>query len=94
MLFRSRINNLYTLKLTNKTQHDIPVELKLENIDGTLIVSGSHAVVRAGKQIETSVLIQIAPDKLTSASTPVVVGVYVDGQRTDTLKTSFLGPRK
>ena len=44
-----RIENLYTLKLVNKTMRDLPVELKLENVDGDLNVMGEkNLVVRAG----------------------------------------------
>jgi cytochrome c oxidase accessory protein FixG len=89
-----RINNLYLVKLTNKTQHDIPVELKLENIAGTLTVSGNQSVVPAEKQIEASVLVQIDPAELASSDNPIVVGVYSNGKRLDTLKTVFMGPRK
>jgi cytochrome c oxidase accessory protein FixG len=89
-----KINNLYLVKFTNKTQHDMPIELKLENMEGTLEVSGGHSFVPAEKQIETSVLVQIDPAKLTASSTPLVVGVYSDGKKLETLKTVFIGPRK
>ncbi|HEU5070509.1 MAG TPA: cytochrome c oxidase accessory protein CcoG [Verrucomicrobiae bacterium] len=89
-----RISNLYLLKLTNKTHHDMPVELKLENIDGTLSVFGGQAVVPGEQQIESSVLVEIAPDQLASGNTPLVVGVYSGGKRLDTVKTIFIGPRR
>jgi polyferredoxin len=89
-----RISNLYLLKLTNKTHHDMPVALKLENIDGTLSVFGGQAVVPAEQQIESSVLVEIAPDQLASGNTPLVVGVYSGGKRLDTVKTIFIGPRR
>lgn len=89
-----KINNLYLVKLTNKTQHDMPIELKLENIEGRLEVSGGHSFVPAEKQIETSVLVQIDPAKLGASSIPLVVGVYSDGKKIDALKTVFIGPRK
>jgi len=89
-----KINNLYLVKLTNKTHHDMPVELKLENIDGTLETAGGNSLVPAEKQIETSVLVQIDPQKLKASSTPLVVGVYTHGKKIDTLKTVFIGPRK
>jgi cytochrome c oxidase accessory protein FixG len=89
-----KINNLYLVKFTNKTQHDMPIELKLENMAGTLEVSGGHSFVPAEKQIETSVLVQIDPAKLVASSAPLVVGVYSDGKKIETLKTVFIGPRK
>ncbi len=89
-----KINNLYLLKLTNKTHHDLPVELKLENLPGTLSVLGGGSLVPAEKQVESSVLVQLDPTLLPTANTPLVVGVYSNGRKIETLKTMFLGPRK
>jgi len=89
-----KISNLYLLKLTNKRQHQNPVELKLENITGTLTVLGGELNLPPEKQTEASVLIQIAPDKLVSGNTALVVGLYSEGKRVDKIKTIFIGPRK
>ena len=88
-----KISNLYLLKLTNKTRYDKPVELRLENIAGSLTVLGGQLNVPAEKQTEASVLVEIAPDNLASGNTPVVVGVYCAGKRIDKIKTVFIGPR-
>jgi cytochrome c oxidase accessory protein FixG len=89
-----RISNLYLLKLTNKTRREMPVELKLENIAGTLTVLGGELNLPAEKQSEASVLIEIAPDKLASGNTPVSVGIYSASKKLETIKTIFIGPRR
>ena len=90
-----KIENLYTLKLVNKTMRELPVELKLEGIAGQLEVMGEkNLVVPAGKLSETSVLIQLAPEVLTGGTTKLKVGVYSGGKRVQTVKTVFVGPRK
>jgi hypothetical protein len=89
-----KISNLYLLKLTNKTQRTIPVEFKLENIDGVLTVLGGELNLPAEKQSSASVLMEIAPDKLSSGNTSVRVGVYAAGKQIETIKTIFIGPRK
>ena len=89
-----RISNLYLLKLTNKTQRDLPVELKLENLEGTLSVLGGRSIVPAEKQLESSVLVQLDPAKLTTGNTPLVVGVYSNGRKLETLNTVFIGPHR
>ncbi len=88
-----RLSNLYLLKLTNKTRYDKPVQLKLENIAGSLTILGGQLNVPAEKQTEASVLVEIAPANLASGITPVVVGVYAAGKRIDKIKTVFIGPR-
>ena len=90
-----KIENLYTLKLVNKTMRDLSVELKLENPPGTLQVMGEeHLVVPGGKLLQTSVLIQLSPETLTGATTKLRVGVYSNGKRMQIVKTVFVGPRK
>jgi hypothetical protein len=89
-----RISNLYLLKLTNKTHRQIPVELKLENIQGTLTALGGELNLPADKQTEASVLIEIAPERLGSGTTAVQVGVYSGAKKLERLNTIFIGPRK
>lgn len=89
-----KISNLYLLKLTNKTHHNKPVELRLKNVEGTLTVLGGELNLPAEKQTEASVLVEIPADKLTSGNTPIAVGLYSGGKEIDTLKTVFLGPRR
>jgi cytochrome c oxidase accessory protein FixG len=90
-----RIENLYTLKLVNKTMRDLPVELKLEDIAGTLEIMGDKNLrVAPGKLAETSVLIQLDPQTLTGATTKLKIGVYAEGKKLQTVQTGFVGPRK
>jgi len=87
-------SNLYTVKVVNKTGREIPVTFKLENVEGGMRIMGApNFSVPARRLAETSVLIELDPSVLRPGSTPLVVGVYADGERVETLKTSFIGPR-
>jgi cytochrome c oxidase accessory protein FixG len=89
-----RVENLYTLKLINKTTRELPVELKLENVPGTLTIMGTgRAVVPAAKLWETSVLIDLDPAVLTGPTTRLEIGVYSGGKLLQRVHTSFIGPR-
>jgi len=88
------IENIYTLKLVNKTSRDIPVQLKLENIDGQLSVMGGQDLVVLKEQLaQTSVLVQLAPGALKEPNTRLKVGVYSNGKLLETVNTVFIGPR-
>jgi len=90
-----QVENLYTLKLVNKTMRELPVELKLEDVPGQLEVMGNkNLLVPPGKLLETSVLVMMNQTNLTGAHTHLRVGVYSDGKRVQTIKTTFVGPRK
>ena len=87
-------NNLYTVRIVNKTSREMPVELRLENLRGDLRVMGEGKLaVASQKTFENSVIIELDPSVMRSGSTPLVLGVYADGKKIQTLKTSFLGPR-
>lgn len=87
-------SNLYTVKVVNKTSRSMPVDFKLENIRGDLQVMGESIVVPPQGLTETSILIDLDRSVLKSGSTPLVVGVYSHDRRLQTIKTSFIGPRK
>jgi cytochrome c oxidase accessory protein FixG len=86
-------SNLYTIRVVNKTSREIPIQLKLENIKGELQVMGQAIVVPPQKLAETSALIELDPAVMKPGTTPLVVGVYSQGRRLETLKTGFIGPR-
>ena len=88
-----RFSNLYTVKVVNKTSHPVPIILKPENFVGELKVMGFSLVVAPEKLAETSVLIELDKSQLRPGQTPLVVGVYSNGRKIETLKTAFVGPR-
>jgi len=86
--------NLYTIQLVNKTSRPLPVALKLEDVPGRLSIMGDpHPVVAAEQLSETSILIELAPALLRAGPRKFNVGLYVDGQRVQTMRTTFIGPR-
>ncbi|HSU57243.1 MAG TPA: cytochrome c oxidase accessory protein CcoG [Candidatus Dormibacteraeota bacterium] len=87
-----RFSNLYTIKVVNKTTREIPIELKLENTRGTLQVMGSDLVAPPAQLAETSALIELSSADMKPGCTSIVVGIYSNGRKLETLKTCFIGP--
>ena len=88
------IQNVYTLKLVNKTSFDIPVRMKLENVPGTLtVMGGGELVVPKEELLQTSVLIVIDPRVLPAPNTKLNIGIYSRGKLIETAHTVFVGPR-
>ncbi len=87
-----RVSNLYLLKLMNKTSRDIPVELKLENQEGTIQIIGGNPVVEAGNLAESSVLVELATNQLDGNKTRLEIGVYTGEEKLESVKTIFVGP--
>jgi cytochrome c oxidase accessory protein FixG len=88
-----RIQNLYTVKVVNKTSHDIPIVLKLEDSEGELSMVGNQLDVPGQDLAQTSVLIKLPRNEITGANTKLKIGVYSGDELLETLKTVFVGPR-
>jgi cytochrome c oxidase accessory protein FixG len=89
-----RISNLYTVRVVNKTSRELPVELRLESPAGSLTVMGRGSLaVASQKTAQNSVLIELSASVMKSGNTPLVLGVYSNGKKLQTIKTSFVGPR-
>jgi cytochrome c oxidase accessory protein FixG len=89
-----RIDNIYTVKVINKTSRDLPVEFKIENRPGRLrVMTPGPFVVPREKLAQTSVLIELDRKELAGPATPLTIGVYSGGKRVETVKTAFVGPR-
>jgi cytochrome c oxidase accessory protein FixG len=86
------VSNLYSIKLTNKTFNDVPLMLKLENIDGEIKVIGSDINLQPNAVSESKFLVLIGKDRLNKMNTPLEIGVYKNGEKFETFKSTFLGP--
>jgi len=89
-----RLQNLYTVKVVNKTSRAIPITLKLENATGELVTVGDRLVVPAQDLVKTSVLVKLPRHSLQGANTPLLIGVYSGDELIETVKTAFVGPRR
>jgi len=88
------INNLYTLRVVNKTSRDISVQLRLENIEGKLsLLGGTNLIVPGEKLAQTSVLVELTPYVLRGNNAKLQIGVYSGDERLQTIRTTFVGPR-
>ena len=97
-LFQERgtdsISNLYNIKVANKTVKEVPLQLKLENIDGSIEVIGSHHIITVQKEGQGagSFFIILPTKSLHKRKSTISVGLYQGDKKIDVLTTSFLGP--
>jgi cytochrome c oxidase accessory protein FixG len=90
-----RLSNLYNLKIINKTSNDIPVDLKLENIQGEIkLVGEGHLQLTKEGVAERALFIVLDKSVLTGMKTSLDIGIYSNGQKIKTISTTFVGPAK
>ncbi len=89
------IQNIYTIKVINKTGRDLPIELKLLNRAGTVRLMGAGTFIVPKEALaQTSVLIELESAALTEGSTKLKIGVFSGGKLLETVVTGFVGPRR
>jgi cytochrome c oxidase accessory protein FixG len=90
----NKISNLYSMKLTNKTFDEVPVNIKLENIDGEIKIIGNEIKLQPNDVNETKFLVLLDKSKLTMMNVPLELGIYKNGVMFDVISSTFLGPGK
>lgn len=89
------ISNLFDAKIINKTNQEIPVSLRVEGIEGSVVrYVGKKTEVTLKKEAinEVTFFIDIPKSELKERSSQIKVGVYQGDERIQTVKTKFLGP--
>jgi polyferredoxin len=90
-----RISNLYTVKVVNKTHHEIPLTLRLEEpMGGEVKIMGNGVFMIPSENLaQSSVLILLDRAVLDGGKVKIKLGVYSGAKRLETITTSFIGPR-
>lgn len=86
-----RVANLYNVKLANKTRKELPLTLKLENAEGEIQMI-QQIVVPKESYFQTSFFVKLNRSAITKRKMPLVIGVYDNGKKIQTRKTTFLAP--
>ncbi len=88
-----RISNLYNLKLVNKTHKDIDFSLKLENLNGEIMLVGSgELTVRKEAYSNLQFFVKLKPEDLNNWKTLVKIGMYEGDKKIKTITAKFIGP--
>lgn len=87
-----RISNLYNIKLVNKTNHDLPIEIRSLSHNGTITVIGKDVFV--GKQSVGESVFFLILDKadIRAEKTLVTFGIYSKGKLIEDVESTFAGP--
>jgi polyferredoxin len=92
-LVDGRVENLYSLKLANKTHKDIPIGLKLENLPGEIsMVGSSNLVVQQEAYSNVQFFVKLNRKELKGWKTPLKIGLYENNKRIKTITAKFIGP--
>jgi cytochrome c oxidase accessory protein FixG len=89
------IENIYNVRLLNKTFKPMPIELKLENIHGHITIMGGADIIAPAEDVNEGIIsIEIPQKELKDGDTPIKIGVYRDGEKIETVHTTFMAPHQ
>jgi cytochrome c oxidase accessory protein FixG len=88
------ITNLYNVEFVNKTFDELKLEVRVESPTVAIIhkVDRKPVVVPSEGLMKTVYFIKIPENEITNARTVVMLGVYANGKRLETVKVKFIGP--
>lgn len=91
---KDSLSNLFQAKIINKTHSDIQYELKTEGaITGTVkMIDHGHHTLKAESITDATFFVIIPSAQIKTRSSKIAIGVYADGQKIETVKSTFLGP--
>lgn len=90
------ITNLYNIEFVNKTFEDKTLELRVVSPSSAVLQQTGEKtlVVPAEGILKSVVMIRIPESELRKTRNDVHIDVYADGQKVESLKTTFIGPIK
>lgn len=85
-------SNIFETTITNKTNksHKITLQVMSNNADAELV--GGELILKEGEQIKRNMLVKMKAENVTGPKTPVVLGIFSDGELVYEEKISFSGP--
>ena len=84
------VSNLYTYQIINKTNVDLPIELKVADDKGVIKLVGYETLtVEKHGIIKGSLFVEMPTKVLRGRKNPIQIEVWSNGERIDGMKTSF-----
>jgi cytochrome c oxidase accessory protein FixG len=86
------ISNLYNIKIINKTQDSIPVELRLKSPKGEIKVVGGPILVPSNGMFESAFFVEIPANNIKFSPVPLFIEIFSGDELLDEVRSSFIGP--
>ncbi len=97
MLYQERgedsISNLYNIRMVNKTNKDLQIEVRLTDVKGRIQMAGSPMIKMAKEaQAAGTFFIVLPKEDIKERKTIIRLAIFENGKEVATTKTNFLGP--
>lgn len=86
----SKISNLYTITMVNKTRNSLPVEVRIENFNAEVKLIGKDLSVTKEGVSQGEFFVILNSKDVTERKTILEIGIYSNNKKIKMVKTSFL----
>lgn len=86
--------NIYTVKLLNKTNERLYIEIKDIEDKGILVIASKEIYLEPQKGFNTALILIRSKEDVTEFQTDVIFGIYANGELVEKVKSTFVGPIK
>jgi len=87
-----RVSNIYEINLTNKTNKNYVVTLKLDDPDGEIEMVVDKFKLKKEFYLKERFIIKLPMEKIDHGKTILHVQIIGNGKVIETVKTKFIGP--
>jgi cytochrome c oxidase accessory protein FixG len=89
------INNLYTMKIFNKTYKDVKFDIKTVGIKSKFkLIGGKPQLINAGEMFEATFILSIPKSELHEDKNDIIIQILEGNEVIEETKTSFLSPKE
>jgi polyferredoxin len=81
--------NFYTVRVMNKTDHPLEVDLRLIEHAGSVTLPGGPLIVPGREITERAAIVTLPAESVRSRENKVSVGVYAEGRLLESFDTNF-----
>jgi cytochrome c oxidase accessory protein FixG len=91
-----RISNLYNIQFINKTNFELPLELRVKGHEGAEVkrVGDEAILLEAGSRLDAVFFIEMPRKDITKMKTTLEIELVANGDIIDEISTNFIGPVK
>lgn len=89
----NEVVNLYTAKIFNKTYEEMPLDLKIEELPGSIeLIGHDELILKPDKMIQVTFLAKIPKEYVNNPKNKICIGIYSKGKQLEEVETIFSGP--
>lgn len=86
------ISNLYNVKIINKSNKDLPFEIKPISVKGKVQIIGKPIVLKSQKVTEAVFLLYLNKAEINASKIQITLGIYSLGELLEKEQATFIGP--